>query len=860
MVGRVVGGLGLLALFAALTSSAHADAGVATPPSVAEAPPSPVDASGTNAEVRFELVVGEDGSVVEVRRLSIEPDVSADERDRLFTAAEAYVRSIRFRPAELDGQAVSAVIEYLVRFEPPPPPEDDAVGPATEGAAAEVAAPSDAPPVSNDVPVFRGTGEAESQLRESPRAAVSDLRIEVGQLRRVPRRDAQQMLTLAPGILLQNHSGEGHASAMFLRGFNAAEGAALEVTVEGVPLNEISNAHGHGYVDTLFVIPEVVTSLRVVQGPFDPAQGDFAVAGSAEYRLGLLQRGVHAQAMYGTYGEKRASIVWGPGGHEPGTFAAVAFREGDGFGPNRAFANASGLAQYEGRVRGTGLRYRLLGFGATGRWDSPGVIREDDYLFRRLEACAPDERSQFFCYYDPNLGGSTQRVGASGTLDWARRHEAARLQLFATGRSLRVLENFTGYTHDPRTDGGMQRGDRLDLQYGATTVGLRSTYRSQFEWLGRPQRWEVGLFVRHDAADTRGDRRRMEDLRVPYATDFDRDLRVTNVAAHARSDLKLLPRLSVSGGVRADAFGFTVVDHAFPDEDRIGPRLSRDTFDAYGFVLQPRGTLRVELVDGLSWLLSGGVGARSTDAAALSQGEFAPFARATAVETGFAGDSSGYTASRGFRVESAASTFYTRVQRDLVFDPEAGRNTVIGPSHRVGAMGLLRYKLDGWLDAQASATYTRAHLPPSGASFLDVFAGPRLPYVPAWLVRLDAALVREFRLGKRMVEGSVSLGTLYLGRRPLPLGQTAEPWFLVDAAGSLRFGMIEVGVLARNLFDVRYREAEFHYVSNFGDPSLPPSLMPARHFVAGAPLQVLGQVTLHFDAPSLPPPEEPQSP
>ncbi len=81
---------------------------------------------------------------------------------------------------------------------------------------------------------------------------------------------------------------------MFLRGFNAEQGQDIEFTVNGVPINEVDNPDGHGYADTHFIIPELVRSLRVIEGPFDPHQGDFAVAGSADYELGVESRGIQA--------------------------------------------------------------------------------------------------------------------------------------------------------------------------------------------------------------------------------------------------------------------------------------------------------------------------------------------------------------------------------------------------------------------------------------------------------------------------------------------------------------------------------------------------------------------------------------
>lgn len=75
----------------------------------------------------------------------------------------------------------------------------------------------------------------------------------------MPRDRAQNLLTLAPGILLTNHGGEGHTASMYQRGFDAGEGEDIELRVDEVPLNEVSNYHGHGYADVTFLMPEVVS-------------------------------------------------------------------------------------------------------------------------------------------------------------------------------------------------------------------------------------------------------------------------------------------------------------------------------------------------------------------------------------------------------------------------------------------------------------------------------------------------------------------------------------------------------------------------------------------------------------------------
>jgi hypothetical protein len=77
-----------------------------------------------------------------------------------------------------------------------------------------------------------------------------------------PRRNAEDALRLVPGLTLVQHGSEGKGHQFFLRGFDAVHGADLELTVEGVPVNEWSNIHAQGYLDLGFVIPEVVRSIR----------------------------------------------------------------------------------------------------------------------------------------------------------------------------------------------------------------------------------------------------------------------------------------------------------------------------------------------------------------------------------------------------------------------------------------------------------------------------------------------------------------------------------------------------------------------------------------------------------------------
>jgi outer membrane receptor protein involved in Fe transport len=91
------------------------------------------------------------------------------------------------------------------------------------------------------------------------------------------------------------------------------------------------------------------------------------------------------------------------------------------------------------------------------------------------------------------------------------------------------------------------------------------------------------------------------------------------------------------------------------------------------------------------------------------------------------------------------------------------------------------------------------------------------------------------RLRDEPFTGRLALGTSYVGRRPLPFAETADPYALVDVSVGVGWRTLELSLAIENLLDARYRSAELHYASSFRDPELPPSRTPARHFSAGAP-------------------------
>src|SRR5690606_15944521 len=96
-----------------------------------------------------------------------------------------------------------------------------------------------------------------------------------------PIKTSQDILRMIPGLVTAQHAGGGKAEQIFLRGFDIDHGTDIALTVDGMPVNMVSHAHGQGYADLHFVIPEVIGQVAFNKGPYYAEIGDFNTAGYA---------------------------------------------------------------------------------------------------------------------------------------------------------------------------------------------------------------------------------------------------------------------------------------------------------------------------------------------------------------------------------------------------------------------------------------------------------------------------------------------------------------------------------------------------------------------------------------------------
>ncbi|MBN2798714.1 MAG: TonB-dependent receptor [Deltaproteobacteria bacterium] len=656
--------------------------------------------------------------------------------------------------------------------------------------------------------------------------------VALGALTEVPRTTASSQLMLAPGVLALNHGGVGHAESFFMRGYDAGEGQDIELLVDGVPMNEVSNPHGHGYADLNLVPPELVREVAVTAGSFEPEQGDFAFAGTAELRLGVDEAGTRLSQGMGSWNTDRTLLIVAPA-QAPDTLGAFEFTRTKGFGENRAAQRALAL----GRLP-VGEGQTLSVYGYAVRFDQAGAVRADDIAEGTVDRLGT---------YDPNQGGEGQRLLVSHRLvrdlpGGAHLEHTA----FAEVRASRMRNNWTGWMNDPgttSTDGTgytpSQRGDGLELDYQVFRAGARGRYDWQVPLLGRGQTLSVGHTLRLDHGRTEQLRLR-DTTAIPYAAVFDDRFTTANLAGWGGARLRLSDRLLLQGGGRLDSFAFAVRDDNLSTSDRDGDRLPYQTSQAMGFALNPRATVDYTPVRRLHLLASYGQATRSTEAMALSDNETAPFALARQADAGMAwqlGNPGG-----ALLLTLQGGVALSRIDKDLLFSESEGRNVLVGASTRRVATLSTRAQVLGWLDTLVNVGWARATLDDTGAL---------LPYVPDWVLRVDSAATgRPGLLAGSPVQARLGGGLTWVPPRPLPYGERADTFLKLDGAATLERWPLALSLEVRNLLDRENSATELVYASQFEGPDAPPDRLPAHHLIADEPRTAMLTLTLWLEKPS----------
>jgi outer membrane receptor protein involved in Fe transport len=621
-----------------------------------------------------------------------------------------------------------------------------------------------------------GTSDAASQ------GAVGAKALEARPLQR-----PADVLEAVPGVITTQHSGEGKANQYFLRGFNLDHGTDFATTVAHMPVNMPTHAHGQGYTDLNFLIPELVSRISYKKGPYFADEGDFATAGAANINYQTRLRQGVATLGLGDHGWRRAlaanSSDSGPG-HL--LYAAELFHNDGPWDHPSDYNKLNGVLSYSIGTNADG--YTLTGMGYNGTWNATDQIPK-----RAVESGALSR----FGAVDPSDGGRSSRYSLSLDRHRSWSNGDFHMSAYFIKYRLQLWSNFTFFLNDH------VNGDQFEQLDERKVLGLDPTWTYTSKWGERQVANRFGADLRRDAIgkvalyDT-VERRRVSTVREDKVGQ-------TGAGLFYENSVQWSEWLRTTAGVRTDWYRARV-DSSL--DANSGSSSDHVTSPKLGFVLGP--------FEHTEYFLNFGQGFHSNDArgttisvdpkTAQPAEKVKPLVKARGEELGvrtevFPG------------MQSSLALWRLRLDSELVFVGDAGTTEATRPSLRRGVEWSNRYAPRPWMIVDFDASASRAR-------FRD--GDPVGSYIPGAIDKVASLGVTLTDIGRWSFTGRVR----YFGPRPLVENDTVRSRSSTLASLRTTYRLqrrLRFTLDVLNLFDRKTSDIEYFYESRLRSEPAPVS-------------------------------------
>ena len=294
-------------------------------------------------------------------------------------------------------------------------------------------------------------------------------------IRKQPLLRPGEVLEAVPGMVVTQHSGDGKANQFFLRGYNLDHGTDFATWVAGMPVNMPTHAHGQGYTDLNFLIPELISRVVYTKGPYFAQDGDFASVGSARILYADRLPSNVATLTYGSFDYARALFAGAPEVGRGNLVYGLEYQQSDGpwERPNR-FAKYNGVLRYAQGTPANGFNVTAMGYKAD--WNATDQIPQ-----RAVDSGLIG----LFGTLDPTDGGDQYRYSLSGEWRQSEGNISRAASVYAIKSKLNLFSNFTYFLDNPVNGDQFQQAEerlvsaarraRRGSPTGATvTCGTRS--------------------------------------------------------------------------------------------------------------------------------------------------------------------------------------------------------------------------------------------------------------------------------------------------------------------------------------------------------------------------------------------------
>lgn len=615
-----------------------------------------------------------------------------------------------------------------------------------------------------------------------------------------PVNTSQDVLRIVPGLFIAQHAGGGKAEQIFLRGFDVDHGTDINLSVDGIPVNMVSHAHGQGYSDLHFLIPEVIQYVDFNKGPYYADKGDFTTAGYAAFQTKNKLDENMVKLEGGRFGTVRNVIALNVLNRKRQSLylASELFHTDGYFDAPQDFnrVNVTGKYVYSAK-NGSQLVAGLSTFSSA--WDASGQIP-----WRAVK----EGLISRFGSLDNTEGGETART--NGYIRYT--HNVAprsyiEHQAYYSHYHFLLYSNFTFYLNDP------EHGDQIRQSEDRNLYGYTGRFFNHTNALGGMLNTEAGIGTRWDFVN---------DIRLSHT-----EKRKTFIGDVARGDVTegsmfaylsetlTLNKLSINGSVRMDYFRFAY-DNFLTGENQDDDKV----------VMSPKVNVQYEVTPNTLFFIRAGEGFHSNDArVVVAENGYKTLPKAYGLDVGTTGKWM-----PGLLVST--SLWMLDLDQEFVYVGDEGVVEPGGKTRRMGVDFSARYQVTDWLfaDVDVNLAHARSREDPEGEDYIPL--APRFTSIGGLTVKNDGGF-------------SGSLRYRYMHDRPANEDDSAvaKGYFLLDATARYDVKRLAFTLTIENLLDTDWEEAQFYTESQMKNETEPVSEI---HFTPGTPFSFRAGVSVYF--------------
>lgn len=617
-----------------------------------------------------------------------------------------------------------------------------------------------------------------------------------------PVGSSQELLRKVPGLFIGQHAGGGKAEQIFLRGFDIDHGTDINITVDGLPVNMVSHAHGQGYADLHFIIPETVEKIDFDKGPYYAGQGNLATAGYVAFTTKDRFDNSAITIEGGQFSTFRTLGQFSLLDNEKQSawFAGEYMMTQGYFQSPQNFNRINLAGKYTVQLPNNGKLSLLLSHFKS-KWDASGQIPQ-----RAVEAGLID----WFGAIDNTEGGNTERSNA--VLQYLKQVNSStyiKNSAYFSRYNFELYSNFTFFLDDAIN------GDQIKQKEARSIAGFASELNKHFYSGNTPVKLVAGIGMRYDDVNdvelshTANRKTTLEQIQLG-------DIDETNLHSYASLEIKK-GKLLLNPSVRFDYLKFDY-------NDKLAAAYSNQS--ATKSAISPKLNVLYNHSRNTQLFVKLGKGFHSNDTrvvVAQKGREILPAAY---------GADAGIIFKPSPKLVVNAALWYLFLQQEFVYVGDAGIVEPSGKTERKGIDVGLRWQLAKSLFFQSDFTYTHARSTeePKGQNLVPL--APKVTFL--------ANLLLKNELG---FNGSIS--TRYLGDRPANEDNSivAKGYLVTDVNINYQWKNFGTGIIVNNIFNTRWKETQFATESRLRNETSP---VEENHFTPGTPFNLRAVLTYKF--------------